>query len=98
MATTMDFDEWLDAAEPCDAANVAGLVEAVTGEREFSGFKAERASNGKLVVSADDLDLKLILVSSEAERGFIGRIHSRFVERGMSAEVYAAIEHVNARD
>lgn len=98
MATTIVFDDWLDAAEPCDPANVAGLVEAVAGEREFSGYKAERVSNGKLIVSADDLDLKLILVLSEAERGFIGRIHSRFFERGMSAEVYTAIEHLNARD
>lgn len=50
MTTTFNFDEWLDAAEPCDAPNVAGLVEAVEQECDFSGFKAERAANGKLIV------------------------------------------------
>ena len=98
MSTTFEFDEWLDAAEPCDAPNVAGLVEAVEGECDFSGFKAERAPNGKLIVSADDLELKLILVSKEAEKAFLRRIHARFVPSGMSAGVAAAIEHLNDHD
>jgi len=98
VSTTFDFDEWLDAAEPCDAPNVAGLVEAVECECEFSGFKAERAPNGKLIVSADGLDLKLVLVSKEAEEGFVRRIHSRLVPPGMSAGVAAAIEHLNDHD
>jgi hypothetical protein len=98
MDTTFDFDEWLDAADPCDSANVAGLVEAVEGECEISGFKVERAANGKLIVSAHGLDLKLVLVSKKAEEGFIGCIHARYVESGMSAEIQAAIDHVNDRD
>lgn len=98
MPTTTDFDEWLDAAEPCDAANTAGLVEAVECECEFSGYKAERAPNGKLIVSADDLDLKLILLSKKAEEGFIARIHGRFVGSGMRAGVQAAVEHMNSKD
>lgn len=98
MTTTFDFDDWLDAADPCDAANVAGLVEAVRNETDFSGFKAERASNGKLVVSADGLELKLILVSKEAEDAFVRRIHGRYVPSGMDAGVYAAVEHHNDRD
>jgi hypothetical protein len=98
MTTTFDFDEWLNAADPCDAANVAGLVQAVEGECEFSGFKAERAKNGKLIVSADGLDLKLILSTKKAEEGFVSCIHARYVEPGMSAEIQAVIEHLNDRD
>lgn len=98
MSTTFEFDEWLDAAEPCDAANVAGLVEAVRNETDFSGFKAERASNGKLIVSADGLELKLILVSKEAEGGFVRRIHGRYVPSGMDASVYAVVEHHSDHD
>lgn len=98
MTTTTNFDDWLDAADPCDAANVAGLVEAVDREIDFSGFKAERAANGKLIVSADGLDLKLILVSEAAKEGFIGCIHARYVEPGMSAEIQAVVEHLNERD
>lgn len=98
MATTFDFDEWLDAATPCDAPNIAGLVEAVESECTFSGFKAERAANGKLIVSAQGLELKLLLVSKEAEEGFVRRIHARFVPSGMSAEIAAAIDHLNDHD
>ncbi|WP_426078262.1 hypothetical protein [Janthinobacterium sp. PSPC3-1] len=98
MDTTFDFEEWLDAADPCDSANVAGLVEAVEGECEFSGFKAERAANGMLIVSADSTDLKLILSTKKAEEGFIGYIHVRNVEPGMSAEIQAAVDHLNERD
>lgn len=36
MTVTFEFDDWLDAADPCNAANVAGLVEAVRTETEFS--------------------------------------------------------------
>jgi hypothetical protein len=96
--TTFDFEEWLDAADPCDSANVAGLIQAVEGECEFSGFKAERAKNGKLIVSAQGVDLQLILSTKKAEEGFIGYIHVRYVEPGMSAEIQAAIDHVNDRD
>lgn len=98
MSTTIDFDEWLDAAYPCDAPNVAGLVEAVEDECEVSGFKAERAPNGKLIVSADGLELKLVLVSKEGEEAFVRRIHARFVPSGMSAGVAAAIDHLNDHD
>lgn len=98
MATTLNFDEWLDAADPCDAANVAGLVEAVQDERDFSGFKAERAPNGKLIVSAQGVELKLVLVSKEAEEGFVRRIHARYVPDGMDASIYAAVEHLNDHD
>ena len=98
MGTTFEFDEWLDAADPCDAPNVAGLIEAVEHECEFSGFKAERAPNGKLIVSAHGVELKLVLVSKEAEEAFVRRIHSRFVPSGMSADIAAAIEHLNDHD
>lgn len=98
MSTTFEFDEWLDAADPCDAPNVAALVEAVESECEFSGFKAERAMNGKLIVSAHGLELKLVLASSEAEEGFVRRIHARFVPSGMSADIAAAIDHLNDHD
>lgn len=98
MNTTFNFDDWLDAADPCDAPNVAGLVEAVELERDFSGFKAERAANGKLIVSADGLDLKLVLVSKEAEEAFVRRIHARFVPSGMTADVAAMIDHLNDHD
>lgn len=98
MPTTFNFDEWLDAADPCDAANVAGLVEAVRDECEFSGFKAERAPNGKLIVSAHRLDLQLVLVSKDAEEAFIRCIQGRYVPGGMSAETYAAVSHQMERD
>jgi len=98
MQSTTNFDEWLDAADPCDAANVAGLVEAVEGELHFSGFKAVRAANGKLIVSAEGLDLSLILVSKEAEEAFVRRIHGRYVPDGMHASIYAAVEHHNDHD
>lgn len=95
MGTTFEFDEWLDAADPCDAPNVAALVEAVESEGEVSGFKAERAPNGKLIVSAHGLDLKLVLISKEAEEGFVRCIHARFVPSGMSADIAAAVDHLN---
>jgi len=95
MSTTFDFDEWLDAADPCDAPNVAALVEAVESECVSSGFKAERATNGKLIVSAQGLDLKLVLISKEAEEGFVRCIHARFVPSGMNADTAAAIDHLN---
>jgi hypothetical protein len=98
MSTTFDFDEWLDVANPCDAPNVAGLVEAVERGYEFSGFKSERAQNGKLIVSANGLELKLVLLSKEAEEAFVRRIHARFVPGGMSAGIAAAIEHLNDHD
>lgn len=98
MQTTFNFDEWLDAADPFDAPNVAGLVDAVEGECEFSGFKAERAPNGKLIVSASGLELKLVLVSKESEEAFVRRIHARYVPSGMSASVAAAIDHLNDHD
>jgi len=98
MDSTTNFDEWLDAADPCDAANIAGLVTAVEQECEFSGFKAIRASNGKLIVTARDVDQKLILVSDVAKDAFIRCIHGRFVPDGMDAEIYAAVEHHNDAD
>ena len=98
MSTTFNFDEWLDAADPCDAPNVAGLVDVVEDECDFSGFKAERAPNGKLIVSADGLELKLILASKEAEEAFVRRIHARFVPSGMRAGTAAAIYHLNDHD
>lgn len=98
VSTTTNFDEWLDAADPCDAPNVAGLVEAVEDECEFSGFKAARAANGKLIVSADGLELDLVLVSKEAEEAFVRRIHARYVPSGMSAGIAAAIDHLDDHD
>ena len=98
MKTTTNFDEWLDAVNPCDAANVTGLVEALKDECEFSGFKAERAANGKLIVSAGRLKLQLVLVSKKVEEAFIRCIHGRYVPGGMEVSVYAAIEHFNDHD
>lgn len=98
MPTTFNFDEWLDAADPCDAANVAGLVKAVRDACEFSGFKAERAQNGKLIVSAHRIGLQLVLVSKEAEEAFIRCVQGRYVPSGMSAEIYAAVSHQAERD
>lgn len=98
MSTTFNFDEWLDAADPCDAPNIAGLVEVVEHEGEFSGFKAERAPNGKLIISADGLELKLLLASKEAEAAFVRRVHARFVPNGMHASIAAAIDHLNDHD
>jgi len=98
MGTTFNFDEWLDAADPCDAPNVNGLVEAVESECDFSGYRAERAANGKLIVSAQGLELKLVLASKEAEDGFVRRIHARFVSSGTSADIAAAIDHLNDHD
>ncbi|MFZ6731203.1 hypothetical protein ACO0LG_04685 [Undibacterium sp. Ji42W] len=98
METTSNFDEWLDAVDPCDAANVAGLVDAVERECDFSGFKAERAKNGKLFVTAHGIDLKLILLSEDAEKAFVRYIHGRYVPDGMDARVYAAVEHHNDSD
>lgn len=48
-------------------------------------------------MSADGLDLKLILVSKETEEGFLRRIHGRYVPSGLDASVYAAVEHHNDR-
>lgn len=98
MGTTFDFDEWLDAADPRDAPNVAALIEAVESECEFSGFEAERATNGKLIVSALGLELKLVIISKKAEEEFVRRIHARFVPSGMSADIVAAIDHLNDHD
>jgi len=98
MSTTFNFDEWLGTADPCDAPNVAGLVEAVEDECDFSGFKAEPAPNGKLIVSADGLELKLVLTSKEAEEEFVRCIRARYVSSGMSASTAAAIDHLNDHD
>ncbi|MEN6079299.1 hypothetical protein [Chromobacterium piscinae] len=98
MQTTTDFDEWLDAADPCDAANVAGLVHAVERECDFSGFKAERAKNGKLIVTASRLDLALLLTTKTAEEAFVRRIHGRYVPGHLDAGIWAAVEHHNERD
>ncbi|KAF0813920.1 hypothetical protein IGB42_01599 [Andreprevotia sp. IGB-42] len=98
MSSTTNFDEWLDAADPCDPANVAGLIEVVELEGEFSGFKAERAKNGKLIISAEGLELKLVLVSKEAEAAFVRSIHGRYVPDGIPAGIYAAIQHDMEKD
>lgn len=93
--STTNFDGWLDEVNLDNYADVYALHETIEGETSFASFKAERAPNGKLIVTAPGVDNTLVLTSEKAKHALIDLICARHVEPGMQIGAWYAMHHHN---
>ena len=97
MASTTNFDDWLDEVDPSHYADAFALHQAVSSVSSFAAFDAKRANNGSIIVSAPN-STDLVLVSDEARTAFLKLIHVRFVEAGMDIGAWYAMNQANEKD
>lgn len=98
MASTTNFDEWLDNVDPSYYTDTYALHEAVDGETEFAGFNAVRAANGSLIVTDPTNVQTLVLISETAKQAFLNLICARYVEGGMDIGAWYAMNQANDSD
>lgn len=77
MATTTDFQEWLDNLDDNDIENIYFLYESVVGETEMGGFKCTN-NHGKVFIKNGDNDQTLMLVSGKAVKAFLDKLNREY--------------------
>ena len=98
MTTITEFDAWLDAADVEGHEEVYALYYAVSNREEMGMYKCD-VSNGKYLVSADNTDDTLMLVSDEALNAFLSKIESSFgIDDFGDIEGWYAYNRAMARD
>lgn len=73
MATTTDFQEWLDNLDDNDIEDIFCLYESIVGVTEIGGFKCT-PKNGMLFIQSGDNDQTLMLASGKAVKAFLDKL------------------------
>jgi len=77
MATTTDFQEWLDNLDDNDIEDIYCLYESIVGVTEIGGFKCSQ-KNGMLFIQTVDNDQTLMLASGKAIKAFLDKLDNEF--------------------
>lgn len=77
MATTTDFQVWLDNLDDNDIEDIYCLYESIVGVTEIGGFKCSQ-KNGMLFIQSADHDLTLMLSSGKAVKAFLDKLDNDY--------------------
>ncbi len=77
MATTTDFQEWLDNIDDKDIEYIYHLYESINSETQMGGFTSTKKGN-QLFIKTDDHDQVLLLASDKAVKGFLAKLDYEF--------------------
>lgn len=89
MATTTDFNEWLDGIDLHDYDDIDSLYRSVKENDEYGLFKTQVAPNGQYIVSSSITEDKLRLASGTAKEAFLRLIETRFCNGEFEEAWYA---------
>jgi len=73
MATTTEFEEWLENIEDDDIEIINNLYESVEFVTQMGEFTCTE-NNGKLFIQTDDNELTLMLASDKAVKTFLKKL------------------------
>lgn len=77
MATTTDFQEWLDNLFDKDIEDIYWLYESIVGVTEMGSFKCSQ-KNGMLFIQSGDNDQTLMLASGKAVKAFLDKLDNDY--------------------
>jgi hypothetical protein len=77
MATTTDFQEWLDNLEDNDIEDIFCLYDSIVCVSEMGGFKCSQ-KNGMLFIQSGDNDQTLMLASGKAVKAFLDKLDKEY--------------------
>lgn len=73
MATTTDFQEWLDNLDDTDIEDIYNLYESIAHKTQMGSFKCSE-NNGRLFVTNGDNNQTLMLASDLAANTFLKKL------------------------
>jgi len=77
MATTTDFQEWLDNLDETNIEEVYYLYESIIGVTQMGGFNCSQ-NNEKLFIKTDQNDSTLMLASGKAIKAFLDKLDNEY--------------------
>lgn len=77
MATTTDFQEWLDNLDETSIEEIYCLYESVVGVTQMVGFNCSQ-NNGRLFIKTDQNDSTQMLASGKAVKAFLDKLDSEY--------------------
>lgn len=77
MATTTDFQEWLDNLDETNIEEIYCLYESIVGVTQMGGFNCSQ-NNGRLFIKTDQNDSTLMLASGKAVKAFLDKLDSEY--------------------
>ena len=98
MATTTDFDTWLEEnVDGTDYNDVYSIFQAVNNLTDMGGFEVKKNSNGRIFVSNGLSDETLMISSDAAKETFLKMIEDKYCE-DMDIEGYYTFHRAMERD
>ena len=97
MATTMDFDDWLECTDLSDYNDVYSLYRSVADLMTYGGYNTVQAPNGAYILTADDVEDSLCLATDKARDAFLKTIEYRYCD-DMDIEGYYAFHREMEKD
>lgn len=77
MATTTDFQEWLDNLDETSIEEIYCLYKSIVGVTQMGGFNCSQ-NNGRLFIKTDQNDSTLMLASGKAVKAFLDKLDSEY--------------------
>ena len=77
MATTNDFQDWLDNLDDTDIEEIYNLHESITHKTQMGSFKSSE-NNGRLFVTNGDNNQTLMLASELAVKTFLKKLNKNY--------------------
>lgn len=77
MATTTDFQEWLDGISDLSVEEAYFLYESIVGVTQMGGFTCKQ-QNGMYFVKSADTEHTLMLASGKAVKAFLDKLDNDF--------------------
>ncbi len=77
MATTTDFQEWLDNLDETDIEEINNLYESITHKTQMGAFKCS-VNNDRYFVTNGDNDQTLMLASELAKDTFLKKLDKEY--------------------
>lgn len=97
MASTTDFQEWLDGTDLSDYNDVYSLYYSVYNVESFGSYTTVKTANNGYVVTSCDIDMSLFLATEKAREAFLKKVEDDYC-KGMGIEGYYAFYHAMEKD
>lgn len=78
MATTTDFQEWLDNLDETHIEEINNLYQSITGVTQMGGFSCTQNNNKQIFIKTDQNDTTLMLASGKAIKAFLDKLDSEY--------------------
>ena len=77
MATTTDFQEWLDNLDETNIEEIYCLYDSIVGVTQMGGFSCSQ-KDARLFIKTDQNDSTLMLASGKAVKAFLDKLDNEY--------------------